>query len=83
MVEAVRQQRNNKDNLSRAEIMALIQANLRTVIRPIQINLVEQGQKKGMECCDGRGQHSIDDVAESGGPKEKLAISSFLSFVFL
>ena len=23
-----------------------------------------------MECCDGRGQRSIDDVAECGGPKK-------------
>ena len=28
-----------------------------------------------MECCDGRGQRSIDDVAECGGPKEKLTMS--------
>ena len=38
------------------------------------------GTEKGMECCDGRGQRSIDDVSECGGPKEKLAISSFLCF---
>ena len=48
MVEAVRQQRNYKD-LSHAEIglNTGIRPNIRTVTRPIQINLVEQGQKKG------------------------------------
>ena len=39
------------------------------------------GTEKGMECCDGRGQRSIDDVAECGGSKEKLAMSSFVSSV--
>ena len=33
-----------------------------------------------MECCGGRGQRSIDDVAECGGPKEKQAMSSFVCF---
>ena len=33
-----------------------------------------------MECCDGRGQRSIDDVAECGGPEEKQAMSSFVCF---
>ena len=31
-----------------------------------------------MECCDGRGERSIDDVAECGEPKEKRAMSKFL-----
>ena len=39
-------------------------------------------QRKRMECHDGRGQRSIDDVAECGGPKEKLAMSSFVRFLF-
>ena len=60
-----------------------IRPNIRNVIRPIQINLVEQGQKKGMECCDGRGQRTIDDVSECGGPKEKLAMSKFLYFLLI
>ena len=47
MVEAVRQQRNYKDNLSHAEINTGIRPNIRTVTRLSQINVVEQGQKKG------------------------------------
>ena len=60
MVEAVRQQRHYKDNICHAEIIALIQAYsqiciinmyityiIRTVTRPIEINLVEKGQKRG------------------------------------
>ena len=34
-----------------------------------------------MERCDGRGQRSIDNVAECGRPKEKLAMSKFLCCV--
>ena len=41
------------------------------------------GTEKGMECCDGRGQRSIDDVAECGRPKEKLAMSKFLCFLLI
>ena len=48
----------------------------------MQINLVDHGQKR-MESLDGRGQRSIDDVAEYGGPIEKLAISSFLCFLLI
>ena len=36
-----------------------------------------------MECCDGRGQRSIDDFAECGEPKEKLEMSSFLCFLLI
>ena len=36
-----------------------------------------------MECCEGRGQRSIDDIAECGGPKEKLPMSSFLCFLLI
>ena len=56
---------------------------IRTVARPIQINLVKHRQKKGMECCDGRGQRSIDDIAECGGPKEKFTMSSLLCFLLI
>ena len=49
-----------------------IRQKIRTVTRPIQIKPVEQGHNQGMECYDGRGQCYIDDVAECGGPKEKL-----------
>ena len=38
------------------------------------------GTEKGMDCCDGRGQRSIDDVAECGGPTEKTG--NELIFVF-
>ena len=63
--------------------MALTWPNIRTVTRPIQINLVEHGLTgKRMECCDGRGQRSINDVAECGGPKEKLTTPIELICVF-
>ena len=42
-----------------------------------------KGTEKGMECYDGRGQRPIDDVAECGGPKEKLAMSSFVCFLLI
>ena len=35
-----------------------------------------------MECCDGRGHRSIDDVAECVGPKEKLATPNELICLF-
>ena len=63
--------------------MALKRPKIRTVTRPIQINLVEKGLTgKRMECCDGRGQRSIDDVAECGEPNEKLATPNELICVF-
>ena len=77
MVEVVRQQRHYKDNLSH-EIMALVQAydKYKNCYKADWNQPCWTGTEKGMECCDGRGQHSINDVAECGGPKEKLAMSS-------
>ena len=81
MVEAVRQQRNYKD-LSHAEIMALIQAygQIKNNFKAdsYQPCRTEPGTEKGMACYDGTGQRSIDDVAECGGPKEKLAMRSLI-----
>ena len=83
LAEAERKQRNRKENISHAEVVALIRPKIRTVTRPIQINLVEQGLTgKRMECCDGRGQRSINDVAECEEPHEKLATPNELICVF-
>ena len=73
----MRQQRNYKNNLSHVEIVAKHKNCYKADSnRPCRI-----GTEKGMECCDGRGQRSIDDVEECGAPKEKLAMSKFLCFL--
>ena len=72
MVEVVKLQRHYKDNLSHAEIMALMQAygQIKKLLQGRLKSTLSNRNRKGMECCDGRGQRSIDDVAECGGPKK-------------
>ena len=75
MAEAAQQQRHRTDNLSHAEIVVLIQAYTakdKNCYKADTNQPCRTGTEKGMECCDGRGQRSIDDVAECGGAKEKL-----------
>ena len=80
----MRQQRNYKDNLSHAEIVPYYRhtAKYKNCYKA-DSNQPCRTETEKMECCDGRGQHSIDDVAECGGPKQKLARSSFLCFLLI
>ena len=58
MVEAARQQRHYKDNLSHAEIVALLQAytaKYKNCYKAESNQPCRTGTEKGMECCGGTG----------------------------
>ena len=81
MVEAARQQRHYKDNLSHAEIMyglnAGVRPNIRTVTRPIEITLAQQGQNKGWN--DVMAEvNALSTTLRSVEDLKKLAMSSFI-----
>ena len=83
MAESARQQEILRT--THAVIVALIQAygQYKKYYKTDSNQPCRTGTEKGMECCDGRGQRSIDDFAKCGGPKEKLAMSSCLWFLLI